>query len=48
MRDRSKDGFKSWTFMTVQLWGESPRGTWKMHVSTVDGTRGINLIKDYY
>ena len=38
--DKSRDGFKQWAFMTVQLWGESPRGEWKLHVNTIDGSYG--------
>jgi kexin len=31
-RDRSKEGLKDWTFMTVACWGESPVGTWRLLV----------------
>ena len=30
--DASMEGFKNWTFMSVQNWGENPRGTWKMKI----------------
>ena len=26
----SNEGFKRWTFMSVQLWGELPHGSWKI------------------
>lgn len=37
-RDSSPDGFKRWTFMTVQLWGEFPKGDWILTVSSTDGS----------
>lgn len=30
--DDSKDGFKSWPFMTTHTWGENPSGEWKLSV----------------
>jgi len=30
--DRSTDGFNKWSFMTVQLWGENPKGRWKLEI----------------
>lgn len=27
-RDRHREGFHSWPFMTVHSWGEQPRGNW--------------------
>lgn len=36
----SPDGFKRWSFMTVHLWGEMPRGDWLLTVTTIDGTLG--------
>jgi len=40
-RDTSSDGFKKWTFMTVQLWGEHPIGEWKLEVNSKDGSAGL-------
>lgn len=37
----SLDGFKDWSFMSVQFWGEYPRGQWILTVSTIDKTLGI-------
>lgn len=31
--DKSADGFYGWPFMTVQLWGESSQGEWKLEVN---------------
>ena len=31
--DKSKEGFKDWPFLTVQLWGESPHGLWTLQVA---------------
>jgi len=36
-RDHSRHGFKNWPFNTLQLWGESPRGTWKLEVTNFKG-----------
>lgn len=36
-RDRSHRGFKRWPFNTLQLWGESPKGVWKLHVTDFNG-----------
>ena len=33
-KDVSADGFKRWSFMSVQLWGELPRGDWKLMVKS--------------
>ena len=30
--DDSTDGFISWPFTTSQLWGENPRGKWRISV----------------
>lgn len=37
-KDQSNEGFKRWSFMTVQLWGEMPRGDWKLLVASTDQT----------
>jgi subtilisin-like proprotein convertase family protein len=37
-KDDSSEGFNPWTFMTVRTWGESPIGTWTLHV--MDGRSG--------
>ena len=31
-QDRSKDGFKNWSFMSVHNWGENPKGLWKIEI----------------
>ncbi|CAF0717828.1 unnamed protein product [Brachionus calyciflorus] len=31
-RDLSREGFKSWPFMSVHFWGENPKGVWKLEV----------------
>lgn len=36
----SADGFKRWPFMSVHYWGESPKGNWKMSITSADGTLG--------
>ncbi|CAM4806457.1 unnamed protein product [Rotaria magnacalcarata] len=37
--DRNDQGFSNWAFLTVQLWGESPHGQWRLKVSnTGDGS----------
>lgn len=37
-KDRSSQGLKRWAFMTVQLWGESPHGEWKLEVTRFYGS----------
>ncbi|XP_022528895.2 neuroendocrine convertase 1 [Astyanax mexicanus] len=36
--DRSAEGLKNWTLMTIQNWGENPQGTWKLTVKDHKGT----------
>ncbi|CAF0857724.1 unnamed protein product [Didymodactylos carnosus] len=31
-KDSSNKGFQDWPFLTVQVWGESPHGLWKLEV----------------
>ncbi|XP_059607513.1 neuroendocrine convertase 1-like [Phlebotomus argentipes] len=31
-RDKSKDGFRPWTFMSVATWSENPTGLWKLNI----------------
>lgn len=31
-RDKSKDGFRKWKFMSVATWGEDPRGIWILYI----------------
>lgn len=31
-RDKSKEGFDPWTFMTIRNWGESPLGKWTLQI----------------
>jgi len=38
--DKSTRGYKQWVFMTLHMWGESPRGQWKLIIS--DNTRESN------
>ena len=45
--DKSKDGFKNWTFMTVAHWGDrSPNGKWKVRVENHDNTNNV-VLKDF-
>ena len=30
--DSSSDGFNNWPFMSVQNWGEDPKGTWEITI----------------
>jgi hypothetical protein len=32
IHDVSRSGFNDWAFMTVQQWGESPKGTWELEI----------------
>lgn len=34
--DESRKGFHNWKFMSVQFWGEDPRGTWRMKIKSID------------
>ncbi|CAF0749460.1 unnamed protein product, partial [Didymodactylos carnosus] len=34
-KDASNKGFQDWAFLTVQLWGESPHGLWKIEAVNV-------------
>lgn len=38
--DEDKDGFKSWGFMSVHFWGESPEGIWKVAIKDDSGETG--------
>ncbi|CAF0745501.1 unnamed protein product [Brachionus calyciflorus] len=38
-RDQSADGFKKWSFMSVQTWGEFPKGDWVLNVGSSDGSQ---------
>lgn len=40
-RDRHKDGFHLWPFMTVQSWGEKPQGNWIFSVKVKHGSTVI-------
>lgn len=31
-KDNSTEGFEQWPFTSVQFWGESPAGLWKLHI----------------
>ncbi|CAF1279669.1 unnamed protein product [Didymodactylos carnosus] len=46
-RDRSDKGFQDWPFLTVQLWGESPHGSWKIQVVNLGFGQVIHGTKDY-
>nr|XP_006819251.1 PREDICTED: neuroendocrine convertase 1-like [Saccoglossus kowalevskii] len=39
-QDRSKDGFKDWTFMSVHTWGENPIGLWSIYIRDVQTSLG--------
>ena len=34
-RDRHKEGFHSWPFMTVHFWGEKPQGSWVFSINVL-------------
>jgi subtilisin-like proprotein convertase family protein/subtilisin family serine protease len=34
-QDFNQNGFHKWPFLTVQMWGEDPRGTWTLTVESV-------------
>ncbi|CAL1685854.1 unnamed protein product [Lasius platythorax] len=38
-RDKSKDGFRKWKFMSVATWGEDPRGTWILYILDKTGSK---------
>ncbi|XP_068225303.1 furin-like protease kpc-1 [Palaemon carinicauda] len=38
--DESKDGFRSWGFMSVHFWGESPEGAWTVAIKDDSGETG--------
>lgn len=38
--DKYSDGFNNWSFMSVQLWGESPKGYWKLEILPREGVDG--------
>jgi subtilisin-like proprotein convertase family protein len=40
-RDLSPDGFKRWTFMSVQSWGEFPAGDWKLTVMSTESSMAV-------
>lgn len=31
-QDKSIDGFKNWSFMSVHNWGENPKGLWTIKI----------------
>ena len=39
-----EEGFKNWSFMTVQLWGEFARGFWKLVVRHDDIEDGNSFL----
>ena len=34
LQDFNQNGFHKWPFLTVQMWGEDPRGTWLLMVES--------------
>lgn len=40
-QDYNPNGFHKWPFLTVQVWGEDPRGTWTLMVESVSTNRNI-------
>ncbi|VDD91762.1 unnamed protein product [Enterobius vermicularis] len=40
-QDFNQNGFHKWPFLTVQMWGEDPRGTWILMVESVSSNRNI-------
>jgi len=46
-QDYNQNGFHKWPFLSVQTWGEDPRGTWTLIVESVSSNPkigGENLI----
>lgn len=41
--DKSKEGFRDWTFMSVAHWGEKGAGEWKLQVRTTNEGDGVKL-----
>ncbi|RNA11015.1 pro convertase subtilisin kexin type 5 isoform X4 [Brachionus plicatilis] len=39
-RDMSQDGFRKWSFMSVQTWGEFPKGDWTLTIGSSDRSQG--------
>jgi subtilisin-like proprotein convertase family protein len=45
--DGSKLGFSNWTFTSVQLWGELPRGKWVLSIYDDSGKWSELKLADY-
>lgn len=42
-RDRSRLGFKDWSFMSVATWSENPNGIWLLDI--VDNVRRMEMVR---
>ncbi|KHN71937.1 Endoprotease bli-4 [Toxocara canis] len=40
-QDYNANGFHKWPFLSVQMWGEDPRGTWTLMVESVSTNKNI-------
>uniref|UniRef100_A0A915B182 P/Homo B domain-containing protein n=1 Tax=Parascaris univalens TaxID=6257 RepID=A0A915B182_PARUN len=40
-QDYNANGFHKWPFLSVQMWGEDPRGTWTLMVESVSVNKNI-------
>lgn len=41
LQDFNPSGFHKWPFLSVQTWGEDPRGTWTLMVESVSTNRNV-------
>lgn len=41
MQDYNSNGFHRWPFLSVQMWGEDPRGVWTLMVESVSANNKI-------
>lgn len=41
-QDVNQNGFHKWPFLSVQTWGEDPRGTWTLVVESVTNVPSVS------
>lgn len=46
--DRSKAGFKNWTFLTVKHWEENPVGTWTLRITDNFNPASKGVLKNWF
>lgn len=44
--DDSEEGYQNWPFMSVQTWGETPHGRWKLKVFDDVSFRSNKVVQD--